>query len=95
MSIFAGIMTFLLVVAALMFGLGILLLGSSFIVAAAGCVGILEPENHFVIGVDYGLRVNDLLERMVVSTEKTVELTEKSVNYTIGEDEEDSEEILD
>lgn len=94
MSIFMGIVTILLVIAALMFGLGVLLLGSSAIVAAAGCTGILEPENHFVIGLDYGLRVNDLLERMVISTEKTVELTEKSVNYTIGE-EEDSEEILD
>ena len=94
MSIFMGIVTILLVISALMFGLGVLLLGSSAIVAAAGCVGILEPENHFVVGLDYGVRVNDLLERMVVSTEKTVELTEKTVNYTIDE-EEDSEEILD
>lgn len=94
MSIFMGIVTILLVISALMFGLGVLLLGSSAIVAAAGCVGILEPENHFVVGLDYGVRVNDLLERMVISTEKSVELTEKTVNYTIGE-EEDSEEILD
>lgn len=94
MSIFMGIVTILLVISALMFGLGVLLLGSSAIVAAAGCVGILEPENHFVIGLDYGKRVNDLMERIVISTEKTVELTEKTVEYTIGE-EEDSEEILD
>ena len=94
MSIFMGIITVLLTIAALMFGLGVLLLGSSAIVAAAGCVGILEPENRFVIGLDYGKRLKDAMERLVIATEKTVELTEKSVNYTIGEDE-DSEEILD
>lgn len=84
---FVSIMTFLGIVAALMLSIGVLLIGFGFIVIAAGSVGILEPENHFVIGIDYGKHTNDQLDRLIDITERSVNITTKVLEQQLDEEE--------
>lgn len=90
---FVSIMTVLIVLAALIFAIGVLLIGAGVIAVAAGSLGMLEPENHFVVGIDYGKHTNDQLDRLIDITERSVNTTVKVLEQQLDEEEdEDFEE---
>lgn len=94
MNVFTAIMMFMAVVAALILAVGVCLIGVG-VIAAVYCCITDDPKNRLVIGLDYGKRMNDAVERIVTATERCVDLTAESVGILSKEyeDDEDSDYI--
>lgn len=91
---FVGIMMILGIVAALIFAVGTLLIGAGIASIAYCACFVQDPKNTFVIGIDYGKRTADALDRMVEATERSVAIAEKSAACYLGEEPEETVEDL-
>jgi len=86
-----GIVNFLALLAVLMIGAGILLIGMSAMAAVYGCV-FAEDKDRFVIGVDFGRRHSEVEERAVTMCEEMIKPYNRLMNTMISQYEDEEAE---
>lgn len=79
----------LAILAVLMLGGGILLIGIAAMAAVYGCVFAKDEDEKFVVGVDFGRRHLDAEEKMVDICEEVIDPYKKLMQVTISQFEED------
>lgn len=87
MNVLVGVYMILVLIVAAAFAIGVLLFGIAAIGAVYGCI-TENPEERFVIGIDYGKHYNDVLDRIVDATERCVDVTVKATEAMLPDDEE-------
>lgn len=86
-----GIVNFLALLAVLMLGAGILLVGMAAMAAVYGCV-FAKDDDRFVIGVDFGRRHAEVEERAVTMCEEMIKPYNRLMNAMVSQYTEEDED---